>query len=168
MSINRREFLKIAGVASIGFGFGANLLLRNKGLEASQFSRPPGGLTAKRWAMVVDLGKFKTGEDYRKIIDACHSIHNVPDIGNPKDEVKWVWTDTFEHAFPELKSEYIPKRIEEMPFVFLCNHCDNPPCVRVCPTKATFKRSDGIVMQDRKSTRLNSSHTDISRMPSSA
>ena len=38
-----------------------------------------------------------------------------------------------------LRSFFIPK---------LCNQCDNPPCVQVCPVGATFKTEDGVVLVD--------------------
>jgi molybdopterin-containing oxidoreductase family iron-sulfur binding subunit len=150
MSLSRREFLKIAGASTILGASGLSVIdgLLNKKAEASEFLPGKEALAAKKWAMVVDVRKLKTEDDYKKIINACHSIHNVPLIDNPKHEIKWIWTDTFKHAFPGQEHAFMPEEMERKPFLLLCNHCEKPACVRVCPTKATFKRKDGIVMMD--------------------
>jgi Fe-S-cluster-containing dehydrogenase component len=151
MSIDRRGFLKIAGLSTLlGIGgLSAASGIKNS-VEASSVTPRPEALTAKRWAMVVDMSKFKSSEDYQKCIDACHLSHNVPQAtDDPKHQIKWMWTDTFDHVFPGNEDEYRGEKFKELPFLLLCNHCENPPCVRVCPTQATFKRkSDGIVMMD--------------------
>ena len=104
---------------------------------------------AKKWAMTVNLRACAGKEGCRDCIEACHRAHNVPDFGNPKDEVKWIWTAPFGKVFGEEDYRFGPDGLAHAPILVLCNHCENPPCVKVCPTKATFRRAeDGIVMMD--------------------
>ncbi len=149
MSINRRQFLKIAGASTlIGLTGVSPIEGLLKGDAEAAVMTGPDALKAKRWGMAIDVSKIKTKEDYEKIIHSCHSIHNVPDIGNKKDEVKWIWEEEYENTFPGVSDEYIPEGIKHRPQLVLCNHCAKPSCVRVCPTKATYKRPDGIVAMD--------------------
>lgn len=87
------------------------------------------GIPGRSFVMVIDLARCKNA---RKCIDACQRGHDLlPDQefmkvllmkDNPSSEPYW-----------------FPKN---------CFHCDNPPCVKVCPVGATFKRSDNIVLVD--------------------
>ncbi len=148
MGMDRREFLRLAGLTCIGIGVGGAQLFVRARIASSEFAPTDERLNAERWAMVIDLRKFRTEEDYQRVIDACHRIHNVPKMPDPEDEIKWIWTEDFEHSFPGQMNPYVPPEIEEKPILLLCNHCTNAPCTRVCPTKATFKRPDGITAQD--------------------
>ena len=85
--------------------------------------------TNQKWVMVLDLAKCDGCRDCTK---ACNKMHYVP----PMQE----WIKVYEVADNPTAGEYYMPRP--------CMHCDNPPCVRACPVGATFKRTDGIVMQD--------------------
>jgi len=145
MESSRRFFLKLAGISVLGLG-AKPVIDALAGGGQSRVSANPEALVGKSWAMVVNPKKCEEG--CKKCIDACHRVHNVPDFGNPKDEIKWIWNEPYEDAFPSQNHEYIEDSLKDIPITVLCNHCDNPPCVRVCPTKATWKRKDGIVMMD--------------------
>jgi Fe-S-cluster-containing dehydrogenase component len=149
MTFNRRDFLKVAGLsAAAGLGGKAafELIFPGQVDAAEEMKQSPTELMAKRWGMAIDVKKL-TPELRQAITQACHLNHNVPTIPAPKN-IKWIWEAPFEHVFTEVEQEYLEEEVKEAPMLAMCNHCDNPPCVRVCPTKATFRRADGIVMMD--------------------
>jgi Fe-S-cluster-containing dehydrogenase component len=85
------------------------------------------GVPGKKFVMVIDLARCK---NLRKCHDACEKIHYLPPDKN------WLKVLKME----ENGSPYWQPTN--------CFHCDRPPCVKVCPVDATFKRSDGIVFID--------------------
>ncbi|NOX26439.1 MAG: 4Fe-4S dicluster domain-containing protein [Deltaproteobacteria bacterium] len=160
MDVKRRKFLKIAGLSAVA-GLAApsafNLLL-NKGEALATEGRSgakseahgeKSGETSRQYGMVIDLERLQRSPGLaEKCIHACNTEHNIPQYNNPKDEIKWIWLDDYRHSFPEHSQYKKNTALAKLPVVLLCNHCAHPPCVRACPTKATFKNSDGVVMMD--------------------
>ena len=81
--------------------------------------------------MVIDLAKC---DGCKTCTAACNKMHHSP----PDRE----WIRVFQMQDAEHTAPYwFPKP---------CFHCDNPPCTKVCPVGATFKRQDGIVLIDNE------------------
>ncbi len=169
MDKQRRKFLKIAGATALA-GISAPVVVKltsspafassGQGEAEGHAAIPAEGHQAEghgaeqapqgvRLGMLIDMRKLYGRPDLLvKAKAACHRVHNVPDIGNTKSEIKWIWPAPFENVFPEHSSYHESKITKENEFLALCNHCDQPPCVRVCPTKATFRGENGIVVMD--------------------
>lgn len=136
MSPSRRVFLRLAATAATAAAAGSAV-----GCAASRGPR-------RRLAMAIDVRKCLEVRGCRACIDVCHAAHNVPAIPDRGHEVKWLWKEPFERALSVREPGTLPASLRGIDVLVLCNHCDNPPCARVCPTGATWRSDDGIVAVD--------------------
>lgn len=120
-SIRRRDFLKLAAA-------GGATVAGLRWVQPQAGASGPEGSSPHRWAMVIDQDQC-TGCEYCTL--ACQAHNDAPpDI---------TWNIVHEDRKVGEKDVYLPRP---------CMHCENAPCVDVCPVKASYHRADGIVMMD--------------------
>jgi len=130
---NRRQFLgAAAATAAVTLAPGINLI----GL--AQAKPDDQAVTSKnRWGLLIDTNKCATG--CSACVDACSIENGIEKIHGPETDPQWIRKVTVRHK----------ESGKESSLPLMCQHCENPPCVDVCPTGASFRRDDGIVLVDR-------------------
>ncbi|SFV88883.1 Sulfite reduction-associated complex DsrMKJOP iron-sulfur protein DsrO (=HmeA) [hydrothermal vent metagenome] len=136
--LNRRDFIKDATVATVSVATIAS------GISLTTFAAEPKEsapvTNEKRWGMLIDTNKLSES-DIENMVNAC------------QEENGW---GNEEHSTGYQKPDWIKKvkvrdkatgKIDVLPM--MCQHCEEPPCVDVCPTNASMKREDGIVLVDK-------------------
>jgi tetrathionate reductase subunit B len=122
-------------------------ILNSRKLKRYYQSFPDESKQPHHWGMLVDLRRCI---GCQACVVACKSENNVP----PGVYRTWVQVVETGAMRPDAEGSVVTEAgrfessVRRSPLPRLCNHCDNPPCVIVCPVKATFKRSDGPVLID--------------------
>jgi molybdopterin-containing oxidoreductase family iron-sulfur binding subunit len=94
-------------------------------------------VTAKvRWGLLIDANLCSEG--CNECVLACNRENGLDGRTRPID-AQWI-------RKVELKDR---RSGHTLSLPVMCQHCAEPPCVDVCPTGASFKRADGIVLVDR-------------------
>ena len=128
--LNRREFLTIAGLTAATAVFTQLFDQGPLSPDAIQgLERQTSASGEYSWHMVIDLDKC-IGCQY--CIWACQATNDVPD-----PEMRW------NVGFPERTDRGVDFYMTRP-----CLHCQEAPCVKVCPVGATWVREDGIVEMD--------------------
>jgi len=166
MELTRRNFIKlgmgglVGGLVLSSVPNAIKLFAQTGTGKLSQY----GDVTinpAHYWRFVVDIRKcIGCGSCLR----ACKAENNVP--LQPEynrtwveryvvDQAENVYVDSPNAGYDGFKSEYMNLKYRDLDirttfFVpKLCNHCDKPPCVAVCPVGATYQNSEGVILVNR-------------------
>lgn len=126
--LNRRQFLQgiealaLTGAAGIA---GAKLPVLGAGAKAAEQGM---GVTDRQWVLVFDL---RLCDGCKECTKACQKEHYQP------KEHEWI--KVYEMKGPLGQTYFQPTP---------CQQCENAPCVRACPVRATYKTPDGVTLVD--------------------
>jgi tetrathionate reductase subunit B len=133
----RRAFLGLAGAAVGGLLVAPGVHLIEIAQAAAPGAPAAGGASAKvRWGLLIDTTRCAAG--CNDCVTACN-VENGLGNGTAPTDAQWIRkVEIRDRATGQARSLPV-----------MCQHCADPPCVDVCPTGASFKRVDGIVLVDR-------------------
>ncbi len=130
LNLQRRNFLKTSlGAAAVAIAPGLMLF------KVAQ-AKGEGASSKVRWGMLIDTAQCKPG--CNECVTACSRENGWVNENRPTDP-QWI-------RKIEIKDISSGR---ELSLPMMCQHCENPPCVDVCPTNASMKRADGIVLVDK-------------------
>jgi molybdopterin-containing oxidoreductase family iron-sulfur binding subunit len=133
-STSRRGFLATSAAALAGLTLAPGIRLVE--IAAAKPDNEP--VTSKvRWGMLIDTTRCQTG--CTECVSACGKENGLGEVTKPRTDAQWIRKIDLK----DLKSGHA------LSLPMMCQHCAHPPCVDVCPTGASFKRADGIVLVDR-------------------
>jgi molybdopterin-containing oxidoreductase family iron-sulfur binding subunit len=131
----KRQFLGGLGITAAAVTLAPGVILREVQAKPDEEA-----VTNKvRWGMLIDTNKLPDGGE--GMVAACKKEHGWGDDphSSPAQQSQWVRKVTFK--------DKLTKHETSLPV--MCQHCETAPCVDVCPTGASFKRADGIVLVDK-------------------
>jgi len=131
--MNRRDVLGLGAAAVTATLLAPGLRL----IELARARAPDEAATGRRrWGLLIDASKCG---DCDACVTACRDENGWDGHGRPATDAQWIRKVTL--------TDRQTGHVQALPL--MCQHCADPPCVDVCPTGASFKRADGIVLVDK-------------------
>lgn len=137
----RRKFLTALGSAATLASVAPGLILREAQAGGEVPTRPLDQAVSnkRRWGMLIDVTRLRDGGAV--MVEACKREHGWDNNPLSRDDQKAHWARVVK----------VTDKLSGYSFSLpvMCQHCEKPPCVDVCPTGASMRRADGIVQVNK-------------------
>ena len=128
----RRRFLQQLGLLGTAVVASSYTLL-----EVKAAATGTAVTSQQRWGLLIATDKCASGCD--DCVRGCNEEHGIKSSGRDDIDAQWIRKIDIE--------DKLSGRQSSLPM--MCQHCESAPCVDVCPTGASFKRADGVVLVNK-------------------